>query len=396
MSVLGTLIPFFVDDVLDQPKTLVGTGFTFQNAASTIGLVVTGALSDVIGLRRTVLIVSLGNVLSLNLLGFARSPTVLIILQSFFGFCTTYALALTWVTRLVPGPKLARWLAWTVCFAQLCVSVGGLIAGALVGEQLPLACGIMSAAPAVAALSLVFARDVPKAADAGKPNSSTRDGIRKAFQTRYFRCVAFAPFAQGCFIGGVFNTLCPLVLKDRHGFSEAEVARQFQIGGLVALLSHAFFTPWVSSRSWRHLAVQAMAVINVVLLLVYGWLGETYPTVAFVLPIIGFVLTAIMLGCCNLMCALLAQAVAPEALGALTGLTRCLFTLGTAIPPVLIVPLMNAGGLKAPCILVASLFAIKAILLFGCAKLPASRAATYAAATVGEVQEGAGAAAASS
>ena len=72
MSVLGTLIPFFVDDVLDQPKTLVGTGFTFQNAASTIGLVVTGALSDVIGLRRTVLIVSLGNVLSrINLLGFA-------------------------------------------------------------------------------------------------------------------------------------------------------------------------------------------------------------------------------------------------------------------------------------------------------------------------------------
>ena len=64
----------------------------------------------------------------------------------------------------------------------------------------------------------------------------------------------------------------------------------------------------------------------------------------------------VSLGIVNYMVALLARAIAPEALGALTGLTRCLFTLGYCVLPASLVPMLNAAGLIAPCALMASLF----------------------------------------
>ena len=66
----------------------------------------------------------------------------------------------------------------------------------------------------------------------------------------------------------------------------------------------------------------------------------------------------------------LARAVAPAALGALTGLTRCLFTLGYCALPASLVPLLEAGGLIAPCALVAALFGVKAALLQLATRLP--------------------------
>lgn len=178
-----------------------------------------------------------------------------------------------------------------------------------------------------------------------------------------------------------------MILKNSHGWNESDVGRLFQVGGLGALVAHAFFTPWVSSRPWRHRAVQALSLLNAVVLLVYGFYGESDPGVALVLPCVAFVSTAICLGCCNLMVAMFARNTAPEALGALTGLTRCTFSIGTSVLPALVVPLTDAGGLLAPCVLAAILFAVKGVLLTWCAQLPPPRAApTYepAAAAAGK------------
>ena len=91
-------------------------------------------------------------------------------------------------------------------------------------------------------------------------------------------------------------------------------------------------------------------------------LGERHASVALVLPAVGFVATACGLGVVNVMVppplvssapprtptplqvALLARAVAPEAIGTLTGLTRCLFTLGYCTLPAPLVPLLQAAG----------------------------------------------------
>lgn len=70
------------------------------------------------------------------------------------------------------------------------------------------------------------------------------------------------------------------------------------------------------------------------------------------------------------MCALCARAVAPEAVGAITGLTRCIFTLGNTITPVMVVPLLDAGGLRLPCLLIAGFWALKVVLLTWCAVVP--------------------------
>ena len=117
-------------------------------------------------------------------------------------------------------------------------------------------------------------------------------------------------------------------------------------------------------------------------------LGERHASAALALPALGFVATACGLGVVNVMVphrpiasalphhctsaslrlctpctrctpctpctpaplqvALLARAVAPEAIGTLTGLTRCLFTLGYCALPAPLVPLLQVGGPLAP------------------------------------------------
>lgn len=62
-----------------------------------------------------------------------------------------------------------------------------------------------------------------------------------------------------------------------------------------------------------------------------GLLGERYAAVAFSLPVVGFVCTAVCLGCCNYMVAVFARAVAPQSMGSLTSITRCSFTIGNAV-----------------------------------------------------------------
>ena len=62
ISVAGTLLPFFVDDVLHAPSTVVGIATTLQYASATIGLVLTGMLADHIGPRRTMMRVENTNV----------------------------------------------------------------------------------------------------------------------------------------------------------------------------------------------------------------------------------------------------------------------------------------------------------------------------------------------
>ena len=421
MSVFGTLIPFFIDDVLNAPKMWIGIAFTSYNVCATIGLFATGMISDVLGLRRTVILVCMYNVVLLNLQGWVRSVGTLVIVHALLGFGTPYALGLTWVARLVPGPRLARWMAWAVCAAQAALMTGGFLAGAFQGVDLGLVCAILSAVPAIAGLVLLFARDLPTpngraAANGGDPQRSTRAGFFRAIRTRYFLCVSFAPFVQGSYMvrartawlnpalrliatlaqeesargnlasdtrsssapllwqGGMFGTLAPMVLKNIHGRSESDVGRLFQVGGLGALLAHAFFTPWVSSRPWRHRAVQFLSLLNTAIVLVYGFYGERDAGVALVLPCVAFVSTAVCLGCCNLMVAIFARNTAPEALGALTGLTRCMFSVGTSVLPALVVPLTDAGGLLAPCVLGAVLFGVKAFLLTWCASLPPAHA----------------------
>ena len=390
ISVAGTLLPFFVEDILHTPPArVVGIATSFQYASATVGLVLTGALADCIGLRRTIMLACTANMLLLNVQGFVRSVPVLMIVRCLIGSVSTYALGLSWVAMLAPPSRLARWMAWTVCAAQAGISGAGLIAGSMRGRDLYLASAIVSVLPATAAIVLAGARDpvLPKATvatsgdDVDAPQRSSAP-LRAAFRHRYLQAVAVAPFVQGTLIGGIFQVLTPYVLKTTHGFREDSVARVFQLGGLGALIAHAVLTPWLSSRPWRHRAAQALSLITAAALVVYGALGDQHPAVALALPTVAFVCTAINLGICNLMIAMFAMRMAPEALGRITGLTRCLFTLGWCSLPALLLPLRTSSGLLAPCGLVAGLFTVLAILLQFAAHLPEAPS-SYAAAASG-------------
>ena len=61
---------------------------------------------------------------------------------------------------------------------------------------------------------------------------------------------------------------------------------------------------------------------------------------------------------------------APAGLSTITGLTRCLFTLGYCVLPAFVVPMLQATSLVGPAALAASLFVLSALLLQMAAKLP--------------------------
>ena len=164
-------------------------------------------------------------------------------------------------------------------------------------------------------------------------------------------------------MGAFGQVVIPLLLKDVHGWQEEQIGHVFNVAGLCTLAAHMTLTAWLSSRSWRARAMQALSLLVGCAVLGIGMLGQRSAAAAFVLFVVAYVATAVCLGIGNLMIALFAQAVAPEALAALTGLARCLFMAGFAALPATIVPLQEAGGLMLPCAVVAILFAIKALLL---------------------------------
>ena len=161
----------------------------------------------------------------------------------------------------------------------------------------------------------------------------------------------------------------------------------YQAGGIGAVFGHGLVTPYLSSRGWRHRSVQGLALFNIGLLVVYSFFGETVPELALALPVVAFVSTSLTLGVCNFMCALCARAVAPEAVGAITGLTHCIFTLGNTITPVMVVPLLDAGGLRLPCLLIAGFWALKVVLLTWCAVVPPNPQPTEAGDSISTLSE---------
>lgn len=369
MSVSGTLLPFFVDDVLHAPVEWVGISITLQYACATVGLVLTGYLADAIGMRKAAILVGAANVIFLNIAGRVRSIGAMLAIRCFLGLANTYALGLTWVAALAPRAQLARWMACAIVSGQASLMVGGLIAGALRGRDLALASGLVSIAPAAVSLYLIGACDT-----AGGPTTDRHQlaGLSRVVRTRYFWGVAFAPLVQGGCFGGMMQSLSPLVLRSTHGWKEGDIGRLFQAAGLGALIAHATATPYFSSRKWRQRATQALTLLAAAVIVAYGAVGDRrgYAWAAMALPIISFVLIAICLGCVNFMIALLARTIAPESLGTVTGLTRCAFTLGYCSLPAVLPPMRAAGGLILPCALVGALLVLVALLLQLASSLP--------------------------
>ena len=151
--------------------------------------------------------------------------------------------------------------------------------------------------------------------------------------------------------------LPPLVLKEAHGQNIAAVGRLFLIEGLVTLLCHATVTPYVSARAPVRGAQLLVGLSACALAAAAAAVASSSSTGLVALTVAAYASNAATLGCCNLLTVQIAARVAPLSLATATGATRCAFTAGLAILPLLTTPLRAAAGAWLPTALVAALTA---------------------------------------
>jgi len=362
IGVSSTLLPFFLTDSIGIEREWAGRLFAVQYASATLGLMITGWISDSVGHRRTLIAVMLAQAAVLNVQGHCSSLSALIACRVVQGFFASYGLALSWVAHVSAPANLNRNLAVAIFAAQGSISLGGLVAGQLSGQQFWIANLVQSSVPLSNAITLSLSCEPvvhsPPVADVPRPLEGLRTIARSS---RVFVAAAFTTFAMGCSIG-LLTTLSPLLLKEDYGLPQSDIGRVFLVGGVAALCCHATVTPYFC-KSHPEASVLVFSLLNVgVIAALAGW-NWSAAALLFSLTVYSYVTTAVSLGVCNFLIARAARTIAPEAVAVATGITRSLFTLGQAVMPLLSVQLRAAAGEWLPFTMQALLFGMAGVAM---------------------------------
>ena len=163
-----------------------------------------------------------------------------------------------------------------------------------------------------------------------------------------FAAGAFSTFCHGACNGATF-ALVPLVLKEVHAYDEEQVGRVFLAGGLITVGVHATATPWISARCPGR-GAQGLALAVAACSAALAATAQRSGAATTVLAVAIFCFNSCCLGVCNTIVVRACRLVAPEALGAATGLTRSIYTLGFAFfpAPAIGLAMSSAASLAGP------------------------------------------------
>lgn len=359
-SVSSSLLPFFVDE-LHIDSLWVSRAFTAQYMAGAIGQIVTGLLADKFGYRRTLALLMVANTVFLNLQGQVQSASGLILVRVLLGLVTPYALSLTWVAKASPASQLARNMSLAVLMAQISVSVGGLLAGQLDGDEFATACAVISVLPLGNSVLLFGARELAEASQETTTSKEVFRALSDTLRTTAFWAVAWCLFSQGSFLGFVEN-VPPLLLKEKLGMPGSVVSSVFVGGGLLTALCHAFLTPRIIG-SFPALGAQVISVVLAGLMVAFG-LSATSAVATCISTITAFAANFVCLACSNMLVVLVAKVYGPKGIAAVNGVARCVFTLGAAFSPTPASILQDAMGPCLPSLVLAVMFLLAAAILW--------------------------------
>lgn len=350
----GSLLSFYVDDVIQIDSVWVSRAVSAQYAAGAFGQIVSGLLADVFGHRRVLTILMLANAVLLNFQGRVQSATSLLLVRLLTGFVTPYALALTWVAEASTAAHLARNMSLAVLLAQVTVGVGSAIAGQLDGSDFATACLLVSALPAANFVLLVGSRDLKDTTAPHSTGGTVFKDLLATLRVGALQAVTWGIFAHGCFLGLALS-IVPVALKDMHGRPAADVSMVFTIGGVLTVCCHAFLTPRIT-KLFPARGVWVLSTILAALLVALGILITENAIATMVIAAVGYACNFMCLGCSNFLVVVAAKRFGPLGIAAVNGVARCVFTLGAAAAPAVADTLQEAAGDYVPPCVLAVLF----------------------------------------
>lgn len=358
-AITGTLLPFFVDDVLGADRVWVSTALTCQYASAAIGQVVTGLLADRFGHRGALAALMVLNAVFLNVEGWCTTVTTFLAARICLGFVSTPAMALTWVADVSAPNVLAVRLSRAMLLAQSSVCVSGFVSGFLRGKDFRIACGALSALPLMNCVLLLGAREVKKGVSISGGHAVRDLGV--ILRQASFQAAVWNVMTHGYFLGFVL-TLPPMLLKEVHGLPASAAGRIFQIGGFLTVVGHIFVTHRIASR----FPVRGHQVITVVLaglVIVLGVVGDRIAVAVYLLSAVAYTGNFIGLGVASFLVVLAAKKYSPESVGAVNGIARSILTIGSASAPIVVMAFEEIAGAWLPCLSTAVVFVIGAFAL---------------------------------
>ena len=370
---LAIIAPLLPEELtrLNRGAQWVGYVVTGQYTAVVIGSFLMGAIADYFGQVVALSLCMLLDAVLFAASGFAPTAASLLAMRCLVGLFAPQGLAIAWISSVSTPETLPARMGAIAGFIHL-----GIVTGTAIGGLVPSwiwAC-LLSGGPPLVTLGLIALYklrerrpeqqppkdDDPEKKKKLKRSTSLRRSLRNGMISREFAAVFLTFFANGMEIS-IHFALLVVVLTERYGLSRFEYSMTLIPASFIQMFNHFFLLPILIKTRRDPFILMAMLTGTICVFLCFIILITAVvpdsPWPLIVVQNVAFWGLAFTQGVGNFASATHAAFASPDAKGALIGLGRSAFNLGTAVGPTVLIALYLKANVRISLAVNAALYA---------------------------------------